>query len=371
MLINVEALISIFLGFACPHFFRRTVLVDGDFVTDAARKAFGIEYLFPWQRLVIANIMDSAENVHERDSPVEETDLNDVVCSGHQIVLLPTGAGKSLCFLVPALLLPGATLVIYPLLALMADQKRRMDEAGIVSVTFRGEQSESEREENFRKIDAGAKIILANPEVLQSKSLVERLSECRISHIAIDEAHCVSEWGDTFRPAYLGLGKIVRELGVKTVTAFTATASPTVLARVSEVLFDGEAHIVRSDSDRPNIHYNVVMAYNKRRAAFRLAILEQKPLLVFCGTRAKSEDMARELAFYYGGDRVRFYHAGLEREEKTATEKWFYGRDDAILCCTCAYGMGVDKKNIHTVIHLECPENAEAYVQVSSLISWL
>ncbi len=363
MLINVEALISISLGFCCTHFFRRTVLVDGDFVTDAARKAFGIEYLFPWQRLVIANIMDSAENVHERDFPVGETDLNDVVCSGHQIVLLPTGAGKSLCFLVPALLLPGATLVIYPLLALMADQKRRMDEAGIVSVTFRGEQSEAEREENFRKIDAGAKIILANPEVLQSKSLVERLSECRISHIAIDEAHCVSEWGDTFRPAYLGLGKIVRELGVKTVTAFTATASPTVLARVSEVLFDGEAHIVRSDSDRPNIHYNVVMAYNKRRAAFRLAILEQKPLLVFCGTRAKSEDMARELAFYYGGDRVRFYHAGLEREEKTATEKWFYGRDDAILCCTCAYGMGVDKKNIHTVIHLECPENAEAYIQ--------
>ncbi|MBQ1832671.1 MAG: ATP-dependent DNA helicase RecQ [Treponema sp.] len=335
-------------------------MFDYDEVTAAAKKSFGIDYLFPWQRIVIANIMDAA-SVYAGNMP--EDCIDDAVCTGKQIVLLPTGAGKSLCFLVPALLLEGATLVIYPLLALMSDQKRRMDEAGIESVVFRGDQSREERDENFRKIERGAKVIITNPETLQNEELVKRLSKIRISHIAVDEAHCVSEWGDSFRPSYLTLGRIIKTLGACTVTAFTATASPSVLARVSEVLFDGEAHVVKGSFDRPNIHYNVVNAYDKRRAAFRLAVFERKPLLIFCGTRAKSEDMARELSAYYGKDKVRFYHAGLTREEKTGIERWFYDKDDAVLCCTCAYGMGVDKKNIRTVIHLECPQNAEAYIQ--------
>ncbi|MCR5317957.1 MAG: RecQ family ATP-dependent DNA helicase [Treponema sp.] len=288
---------------------------------------------------------------------------------GRQIVLLPTGAGKSLCFLTPALLLKGPTLVIYPLLALMADQKRRMDSGGIESVIFRGGQSPQEREENFAKIKKGAKIIIANPEVLQNKSIVKELAVCKIQHIAIDEAHCVSEWGDSFRPAYLTLGKIIEELGCKTVTAFTATASPQVLDRVSQVLFGGQSHIVRSDADRSNIRYNVIYAAAKKREAFRLALTEQKPLLIFCGTRAKSEDMARELALYMGQDKVKFYHAGLEKAEKTATEEWFFGKTNAVLCCTCAYGMGVDKKDIKTVIHLESPPTAESYLQESGRIA--
>ncbi|MBQ3650086.1 MAG: ATP-dependent DNA helicase RecQ [Treponema sp.] len=288
---------------------------------------------------------------------------------GRQIVLLPTGAGKSLCFLTPALLLKGPTLVIYPLLALMADQKRRMDSGGIESVIFRGGQSPQEREENFAKIKKGAKIIIANPEVLQNKSIVKELAACKIQHIAIDEAHCVSEWGDSFRPAYLTLGKIIEELDCKTVTAFTATASPQVLDRVSQVLFGGQSHIVRSDADRSNIRYNVIYAAAKKRLAFRLAVTEQKPLLIFCGTRAKSEDMARELALYMGCDKVKFYHAGLEKAEKTATEEWFFNKSDAVLCCTCAYGMGVDKKDIKTVIHLESPPTAESYLQESGRIA--
>lgn len=347
-----------------------------DPVMDAAKKAFGINYLYPWQRIVIENILDgcrkspadalanpSAElNPTDTEKSLQQED-DRALYRGRQIVLLPTGAGKSLCFLTPAILLPGATMVLYPLLALMSDQKRRMDEGGITSVVFRGGQSNEEREENFRKIADGAKIILANPEVLASESLLERLSRCNISHIAIDEAHCVSEWGDSFRPVYLELGRIIKKLNPPAVTAFTATASPSVLSRVSEVLFGGDVHIVRSDSDRPNIHYRVVNAYAKKRAAFILALTERKPLIIFCGTRKKSEDMARELSAYLGPDRVRFYHAGLEREEKDAVEKWFYPKTDAVLCCTCAFGMGVDKKDIHTVIHLEPSPTAESYIQ--------
>ena len=445
--------------------------LDLDEVTLAAKNAFGIKYLFAWQRIVIANILDSALGLQsmgedtpclqtdvpvgeddialQTDAPVEKDNISlqttpslltdtpigeddttlqtaptdsfplqtgateddaalqttpllqteapfekdntslqtnatedatalttnateeeeSLFYRGRQIVLLPTGAGKSLCFLTPALLLKGPTLVIYPLLALMADQKRRMDSGGIESVIFRGGQSPQEREENFAKIKQGAKIIIANPEVLQNKSIVKELAACNIQHIAIDEAHCVSEWGDSFRPSYLTLGKIIKEVGCKTVTAFTATASPQVLSRVSQVLFGGQSHIVRSDADRSNIRYNVIYAAAKKRLAFRLAVTEQKPLLIFCGTRAKSEDMARELALYMGNDKVKFYHAGLEKAEKTATEEWFFNKTDAVLCCTCAYGMGVDKKDIKTVIHLESPPTAESYLQESGRIA--
>ncbi len=341
----------------------------------AARDAFGIKYLYPWQQIVISNILDASRGQSvfcpelggEDSSPTDTCTVKDSALEMsphfHQIVLLPTGAGKSLCFLTPALLLDGPTLVLYPLLALMADQKRRMDQGGLKSVVFKGGQSDEEREENFKLLSQGAKIILANPEVLQNEKLVQRLKKFGIKHIAIDEAHCVSEWGDSFRPAYLTLGDIIKKLDVPVVTAFTATASPKVLERVSEVLFDGQAHIVRSDSDRPNIHYSVANCYAKKRAAFFLACTMPKPLLIFCGTRAKSESMARELAAYLPPDTVRFYHAGMEKEERTQTEKWFYDKTDAVLCSTCAFGMGVDKKNIHTVLHYQSSPNAESYLQ--------
>ena len=330
-----------------------------DTVTQAAVKAFGIKYLYPWQRIVIANILDSAIDKENKNEFIEE----DLLYNGKQIVLLPTGAGKSLCFLTPALLLKGPTLVLYPLLALMADQKRRMDQSGLNCVVFRGGQSIQEREENFNKIKNGAKIILANPEVLQNPYLIKKLASCNISHIAIDEAHCICEWGNTFRPAYLTLGTIIKTLNVKTVTAFTATASPQVLESISKILFDGQANIVRSDSDRPNIHYYVHNAFAKKRAAFKLAIKSPKPLIIFCGTRKHAEDMSRELKAFYDEDKVRFYHAGMEKKEKTKTEKWFFPKEDAILCATCAFGMGVDKKDIRNVIHLDCPSTAEAYIQ--------
>ena len=335
-------------------------IYEDDPVAKAAYDNFGIRYMFPWQRMVVSNIMEAYEAIRNGK---DLSQADDVFCKGRQIVLLPTGAGKSLCFQVPALLLDGPTLVIYPLLALMTDQQRRMEEGSLRSVTFRGGQSQEERAENFRKLKEGAKIILANPEVLQSKSLVSQLKEVGICHLAIDEAHCVSEWGDSFRPSYLGLGEVIKELNPPVITAFTATASPPVLARVAEILFDGQAHVVRSESDRPNIHYFVRRAAVKKKEALYLAATEERPMIIFCGTRGKSEDMARELNFCFGDGTAQFYHAGLEKEEKEAVEQWFYKSRDGILCATCAYGMGVDKKDIKTVVHLEASATAEAYIQ--------
>ena len=334
-------------------------IYEDDPAAKAAYENFGIRYLFPWQRMAIANIMEAYQA-----GAVNHAEQNDdVFCKGRQIVLLPTGAGKSLCFQIPALLMDGPTLVIYPLLALMTDQQRRMEEGSLRSVTFRGGQSGKERQQNFDKLKQGAKIILANPEVLQSKSLVEQLKGVGIKHIAIDEAHCVSEWGDSFRPSYLGLGDVIKALDPPVITAFTATASPPVLTRVAQILFDGQAHVVRSESDRQNIHYFVRKAAVKKKEALFLAQTEQRPMIIFCGTRGKCEDMARELNFCFGRGTAQFYHAGLEKEEKEAVEKWFYKSKDGILCATCAYGMGVDKKDIKTVVHLEASATAEAYIQ--------
>ena len=342
---------------------NQTEEISDDFVAQTAFKNFGIKYLYPWQRLVVANILEAYE-YHKNIADYEDIgEADDSFCKGRQIVLLPTGAGKSLCFQIPALLLDGPSLIIYPLLALMSDQQRRMEEGSLRSVTFRGGQTEEERDENFRKIREGAQIILVNPEVLQSETLLNQLKDVGIKHIAIDEAHCVSEWGDSFRPAYLGLGNVIKVIDPPVITAFTATASPEVLSRVAEILFDGQAHVVRSESDRKNIIYYVRYAAAKKKEALMLARSEQRPMIIFCGTRNKTEDMARELNLCFGDGTARFYHAGLEKSEKDETEKWFYDSTDGVLCATCAYGMGVDKKNIKTVVHLEASATAEAYIQ--------
>ena len=348
-----------------------------DEVQLTAKNSFGINYLYPWQRIVIANILDAVKSKElstfyqnqVENGQLTKEELNEIIYDqdgnerGKQIVLLPTGAGKSLCFLVPSLLINGPTLILYPLLALMSDQQRRMEEGNMEIVVFKGQQSNEQRKGNFEKLKNGAKVILANPEVLQSESLLEGIAKFNIKHIAIDEAHCVSEWGDTFRPAYTTVGNIIKKLGNPVVTAFTATASPTVLERISQIMFDGNAHIVQSDSDRPNIIYHVVKTASKEKTALEYAEKSEKPLIVFCSTRKRAENLSKTFAEYFGYDKVKFYHAGLEKSEKDKIEKWFFPKDDAILCSTCAFGMGVDKKNIRTVIHLDPPPTAESYIQ--------
>lgn len=343
-----------------------------DPVTRAATATFGIRYLFPWQRLVIANILDAAAPQAESPDMDRLSDEGardeDHAARGRQIVLLPTGAGKSLCFQVPALFLAKPTLVVFPLLALMGDQSRRMAEAGLEPVIFRGAQSKEEREECFRRIEGTdgkppAKLIIANPEVLAGNAILDRIAARGVSHLAIDEAHCVSEWGDTFRPAYLDLARVIERLDPPAVTGFTATASPEVLARTAEVLFGGNAHIVRGESDRPNISYTVRRCHAKDAALVREVALRKRPLVIFCATRGGTERAAALLRETLRDEEIRFYHAGLLKEEKIAVEAWFHRHEGGILTATCAWGLGIDKKNVRTVIHRDPPPTAEAYIQ--------
>ncbi|HSV56605.1 MAG TPA: DEAD/DEAH box helicase, partial [Magnetospirillaceae bacterium] len=234
-----------------------------DPVAEEARIRFGVEYLYPYQRLVIANVLDYASSFreasdHETISAAGETDNP----SEHpdrlrQVVLLPTGYGKSLCFQLPALLLAGLTLAIYPLRSLMADQARRLRTRGIPCAVLQGGVPPEDRENALDGIRSGrVRIALANPEILRSGSVLSVLRSVRIDHAVVDEAHCVAEWGDSFRPAYRDLGDLVRYLDPGAVTAFTATASPGILRRTAEVLFGGEPwRLVAGDPDRPNLRY--------------------------------------------------------------------------------------------------------------------
>lgn len=341
---------------------------EPDFIRKA-REKFSVS-LYPWQQLVISNILAGYESYRQtlNECCIGEPDGEilydqDGSSRAREIILLPTGAGKSLCFQVPSLILPGATLVVYPLLALMADQKRRLDGCGIESVVLKGGQSVEERKEIFEKIESGIKFIIANPEILSSEKILSELKKCNITHLVIDEAHCCTQWGDSFRPSYLELTKIVENLNPPVVTAFTATASPTVLNRINEIIFKGDAHIVRGDGDRTNLFFEVVKTESKDTSLLIQILKNKRPSVVFCNSRGGTEKTAKMLRRVLGENDIRFYHAGMEKQEKTDTEKWFHGNPRGILVCTCAWGMGVDKSDIKTVIHYNFPSTQEAYMQ--------
>ena len=355
-----------------------------DPLTNAVKSLFGLSYLFPYQRLVMTNILEAAQAAGipvkwpedaeiATDSQTDQDDQSDRGSFGKQIVILPTGAGKSLCFQMPAMLIEGLTLVIYPILSLMADQQRRLHERGFSPVTIRGGQTKEEREEIWQKLESGqSKFIIANPEVLLTPQVKERLGKIKVVHVVIDESHCVSEWGESFRPSYLEIGSIIEALNPPLVTAFTATASTPVLEKIKKYIFgELQAGLIMGNPDRPNISYTAKGCINRNLAVRDLLITHERPAIVFCSSRPGTEKLARylrdELAEmgYPWHNEIRFYHAGLSREEKAQTEKWLLKNTEAVLCSTCAFGMGVDKADVRTVIHRDCAPSVEAYLQES------
>jgi ATP-dependent DNA helicase RecQ len=316
-----------------------------DEIERLAGSRFGITYLYPIQRFVVSNVLEG----------------------NPQIVVLPTGAGKSLCFQLPSLLLPGPTLVLMPLLSLLSDQERKLRALGFPVGILRGGLSAEEKQRLWSGLRTGlTKLVLATPESCLAEANLAALRTCGIHHVVVDEAHCIAEWGDTFRPSYLQLGSLVHSLSVRMISAFTATASPEVVERIRGLLFvDGEVRVVGENADRPGISYAVQPVLSLNRALRRLVRTADAPLLVFCRTRSDVEMACRHTRRGCADRPVFFYHAGLSREERAAVEAWFLRSPDGVLFATCAYGMGVDKPNIRTVIHAEVPSSVEAYLQES------
>ena len=322
-------------------------------------ETFHLASLYPYQNLVIRSILERGGLYGKTARTAAEPT---------QLVVLPTGSGKSVCFMLPALLLEGLTVVVYPLLSLMNDQMRRMEHLGCRAVMLRGGQTAVERQAVWKQLEEGtSRFVISNAETLSHPPVCERLARLRVSLLVIDEAHTVTQWGESFRPAYLGLHAISRQLNPSQVVAFTATASPRIIERVTKILFGGERpHMVYGNPDRPNIRYRVLPSLVKMHDLQMLVTCAySRPMLIFCSSRARCEHVAWELYFRTGVSDVRYYHAGLARDERERTESWFFHSTSGILVSTSAYGMGVDKRDIRTVIHLDIPADTESFLQES------
>jgi ATP-dependent DNA helicase RecQ len=310
---------------------------------DVLRKTFGFDDFRPGQEAVIGHLLagDSAAAV------------------------FPTGAGKSLCYQLPALMLPGLTLVVSPLIALMKDQIDALTQRGIPA----GRLDSTLDLEESRKVLAGARsgalrLLYVAPERFNNERFRESMRQARISLFAVDEAHCISEWGHNFRPDYLKLPAFGRLCGAERVLALTATAPPPVLADICRGFAIDPAHAVRTGFHRPNLKLLTTPVRAAQRDDLlvgRLAGGPPAPTIVYVTLQRTAEDVAATLE--EAGLPARAYHAGMADDERARVQDWFIGSDNAVVVATIAFGMGIDKADIRRVIHYNLPKSLESFAQ--------
>lgn len=293
-----------------------------------------------------------------------QAEIVDAVAAGENtLAIMPTGGGKSLCFQLPALMRDGVTVVISPLIALMRDQVRAMRAAGVEAGALTSGNTEEETEEVFAALDAGRlKLLYMAPERLASGGTLTLLRRINTTLLAVDEAHCVSQWGHDFRPDYLRIGDLRRTLDVP-LAAFTATADAETRTEIIARLFgDNEPKVFLHGFDRPNINLAFAVKDSPRRQILEFAAARKgQPGIVYCGTRAKTETLARALSEQ--GHSAAHYHGGMDRDERRHVEHRFQTEDGLIVVATVAFGMGVDKPDIRWVAHADLPKSIEAYYQ--------
>ncbi|TCO69581.1 DNA helicase RecQ [Rhodovulum euryhalinum] len=286
-----------------------------------------------------------------------------VAAGRNTLAIMPTGGGKSLCFQLPALMRDGVTVVISPLIALMRDQVRGLAEAGVAAGALTSGNTEDETREVFAALDAGAlKLLYMAPERLASGATLSLLRRIGVGLIAVDEAHCVSQWGHDFRPDYLRIGELRRALNVP-LAAFTATADAETRDEIVARLFDGAApQTFLRGFDRPNIHLAFSPKDQPRRQILAFAAARRgQSGIVYCATRAKTESLAQALA--EAGHSACAYHGGMEAGQRREVERRFQAEDGLIVVATVAFGMGIDKPDIRWVAHADLPKSIESYYQ--------
>ena len=298
---------------------------------------------------------------HYRDG---QSEIVNAIISGKDVLaIMPTGGGKSLCFQLPALTLKGIVLVVSPLIALMRDQVSALKALGVNAGALTSGNTNEETETVFNDLENGnLKLLYIAPERLANIGTQRMLSKLPISFIAVDEAHCVSQWGHDFRPDYLRIGELRKLLNVP-LAAFTATADPETQNEIKDRLFDiNNPEVFLQGFDRPNIHMSFSVKASPRKQV--LDFVEKRKGqsgIIYCGSRAKCETIAQALRS--SGHQALHYHAGMDAEDRRISERRFQLEDGLIVVATIAFGMGIDKPDIRYVIHADLPKSIEGYYQ--------
>jgi len=301
---------------------------------------------------------------HTAFRPAQET-LIDALLSGRDVLgVMPTGAGKSVCYQLPAMMLDGVTLIVSPLISLMKDQVAQLKRAGLPAAFVNSSLTSAQYREVLRRAEDGRyKIVYVAPERLGTEAFAAFALQSKVALVAIDEAHCVSQWGQDFRPSYLRISGFIDRLPVRPVTgAFTATATAEVKNDITRLLGLRDPLCLTTGFDRPNLYFEVARTNNKPVYFSQLmAGYGGKCGIVYCATRKTVETVCAELR--RRGVPAARYHAGLDDAERKQSQEDFIQDRVAVMVATNAFGMGIDKPDVRFVIHYNMPKNLESYYQ--------
>ncbi|SDX71223.1 RecQ family ATP-dependent DNA helicase [Salimicrobium album] len=297
--------------------------------------------------------------------PGQENVIENALRGVDTLAILPTGSGKSLCYQLPSLILPGLTIVVSPLISLMIDQVKQVKAKGMKRVaalhSFLSPQQKRKISGNLRKLD----LIYISPEMLQMPKMKSLLKRETISLFVVDEAHCISQWGHEFRTDYLKLHQVISDLGEPPVLALSATATPEVQEDILFQLGRTGACKLIYPMDKPNIQLGVAEIENeqeKRRFLIDFLSRQKAPAMIYFSSRQMAEKVSLELKANSLG-RIAYYHGGMDPVDRQLVQQQFMNNELDIVCCTSAFGMGIDKSDIRIVIHYHLPPRIESFIQ--------